>query len=1141
MGEVFSFMRKKILVCLIACFLLSILLGGSALALYREENGISYYVDEDAGWAEVSAYTGSAEHVIIPSHTLEGYPVIGIGASSFSVRTFIKSISIPDTVTYIDTGAFSSCDVLTSINIPDGITEIKPDTFWGCDLLTSIDLPDSVVSIGEEAFYACGLTSFDFPPALKSIGDYAFASCSNLTEIHFPDTLTSYGSHVLHNSKNLVHVTLPDCFAAPKDFYDNFASFTKLESCILPAGFERIPGGFFAECTSLKSIRFPDSVSSIGKRAFAECISLTEIEFLDSLLEIGEDAFESCTGLTQITVPDSVKIIGDGAFNQCTSLQSAVFEGPVESFGSLVLWQDKALSTVILPEGMTELETNMFKEYPELETISIPSTASIQRMALYNCPKLRNVTIAEGVSYIGEYAFAYSPLFSGITLPQSLTKLDTGAFCGSGLTSIVVPGASGNTIVGDSAFLRCHGLTSVTLEEGVVSIGSGAFSGIHYVDSDIESDAPCITSIALPSTLTYMGSSAFENCMMLETADIRGAVAISDSAFKNCIALHSISNPYITAIGSSAFQNCTALTSFVVPEDVEAISDYAFYACSRLASIDLPDSVTSFGNYCFYRCSELASLRFPNLLASIGDYAFYACNKIDFVILPDSVVSIGTHAFDATDGFIRHIWVPGSATSIGEQAFNCCYLFCYSGTTASRMWLNGGERYIDYPKVFDYPQEDIYMEPEETRQLDLWYFPPKPYYECTWENSDPEVATIDENNLITAIEGYSTRLRYRCPERYLGVDFSVIVRKQMEDFTLDPASLFVNYAHVEENPSEMYSIYLDSWTPEDAEDRELTWANSNPSVASIDGHPSYCRVYPLTRGQTTITATSRKGVSHSCTVTVDYAYDISYTPSPALLAPGQSVQMTVSITDREGNPVDVPYTLSSRAPEVASVTQDGTITAHENGGTYIVITLANGQTQRAYVEVSNTINGIRLDGLGGEGSTLGTADNPLCVPVGATFWPGITVSPANADDPSYRTHAVNPNILTAQDDVLTAQKAGTTMVIFSANANEEIFCQLYVRVMDMNAMQLPASTKSIGAEAFTGTNAAYIILPDTLESVGEGAFSDLESLRVIRVDSDSFTPDAIPEKDDLLLLCHPGSAAESYARENSIPFIFTTE
>ena len=1128
-------MLKKVFVCLTACLLLTLAISGGALALYSEENGISYYIDEDGGWAEVAAYTGSSEHVVIPSHTNDGFTVIGIGAYSFGQRTFIKSISIPSSVTYIDAQAFSSCDSLTTINIPEGITEIKESTFWGCDMLTSLDLPDSVTVIGEEAFYASGLVTFDFPPAITSIGDYAFASCSNLTEIHFPDTLTSFGDYMLHNSKNLVRVTLPSCFTAPQDFNNGFAYFSKLESCILPEGFECIPGGFFAECTSLKSISLPDSVKSIGQRAFVSCVGLTEIEFPKSLTEIGEDAFENCTGLTQITVPDSVKTIGGGAFNQCASLESIVFEGAVDSFGSLVLWQDEALRTVVLPEGMTELEDNMFKEYPELETIVIPSTAAIQRMALYGCPKLKNVTISEGVSYIGEYAFAYNPLLSDITLPQSLTELDTGAFCGSGLTSIVVPGASGNTVVGDSAFFRCQSLTSVTLEEGVVSIGSDAFGAPQTIDSPSES--PRITSITLPSTLTYMGSKAFENCFMLETVNIKGSVAISDSAFENCTALTSISNPYITAISSSAFKNCSALTSFAVPEGVPAISDYAFYGCTQLASIDLPDSVTSFGHYSFYNCGNLASLRFPVSLASIGDYAFYACNKLDFILLPDGVSSIGERAFEATDGFIRHIWVPASVTTIGQQAFNCCYLFCYSGTAASSVWPYGGERYVDYPKVFDYPQEDICMEPEQTLQLDLWHFPPEPYYECTWENSNPEVATIDENNLITAIQGHSTRLSYRCPSRYLGVNFSVIVEKLMEDFTLDPVPLFIDYAEVEEDPSVMYSIFLDTWTPEDADNRDLTWTNSNPSVASIDGYARYCRVYPLTRGQTTVTATSKKGVSHSCVVTVDYAYKISYTPRPIRLAPGQSEQMTITITDQEGNPVDVPYTLSSRTPEIASVTQDGMITAHENGEGYLIISLPTGQTRSVYVEVSNAVNDMELGGLGGEDSTLGTAENPLCVPVGIMFSPLISVSPDTADDPTYSHNIADSRILTSQNGMLVAQKAGTTRVTFISNSNDEVFCSLYVKVMDMNTLQLPASIKSVSAEAFAGTNAEYVILPDTIEFIGKDAFAGLDHLRVVRVDSDTFTPDAIEPTDGMIIVCKPDSAAEHYALQNDLPFI----
>ena len=93
----------------------------------------------------------------------------------------------------------------------------------------------------------------------------------------------------------------------------------------------------------------------------------------------------------------------------------------------------------------------------------------------------------------------------------------------------------------------------------------------------------------------------------------------------------------------------------------------------------------------------------------------------------------------------------------------------------------------------------------------------------------------------------------------------------------------------------------------------------------------------------------------------------------------------------------------------------------------------------------------------------------------------------------------------------------------------------------MNKRYLPASLRVVSSEAFSGTNAEYIILPESIESIDADAFAGLSQLRVIRVDSASFTPSAFPASENLLIVCAPGSAAEHYARENNIPFIHFTQ
>ena len=98
------------------------------------------------------AYTGI---VAIPeSVTYNGtsFPVTSIGNNAFKYNS-VTSVTIPNTVTTIDEGAFLGCRSLTSVNIPNSVTAIGKKVFSGCQRLTNINIPNSVTTIGESIFY----------------------------------------------------------------------------------------------------------------------------------------------------------------------------------------------------------------------------------------------------------------------------------------------------------------------------------------------------------------------------------------------------------------------------------------------------------------------------------------------------------------------------------------------------------------------------------------------------------------------------------------------------------------------------------------------------------------------------------------------------------------------------------------------------------------------------------------------------------------------------------------------------------------------------------------------------------------------------------------------------------------------------
>ena len=160
--------------------------------------------------------------------------VTRIGSYAFYGFRNLISVTIPNSVASIGAGAFEDCRSLTSVHIsdiatwcniqfysnplyyahhlflngeeikdlviPNSVTSINSSAFSGCTGLTSITIPNSVTSIGSSAFYGCsGLTSVTIPNSVTSIGDWAFKECSSLTSVTIPNSVTSIGSSAFEN------------------------------------------------------------------------------------------------------------------------------------------------------------------------------------------------------------------------------------------------------------------------------------------------------------------------------------------------------------------------------------------------------------------------------------------------------------------------------------------------------------------------------------------------------------------------------------------------------------------------------------------------------------------------------------------------------------------------------------------------------------------------------------------------------------------------------------------------------------------------------------------------------------------------------------------------------------------------------
>lgn len=443
--------------------------------------------------------------------------------------------------------------------------------------------------------------------------------------------------------------------------FDGIKTITNIE---LGKDVKTIHESAFSGCTNLTSINIPSGVTYIGKSAFYNCKKLGNIVLPEGLTTIGETAFYNCDGMTTINIPSSVTIIGGQAFCASSNLESfevAVNNSKFADVDGALLSKD--LTTLIsYPAGRTDA----------LYEMPISVTA-VKDSAFYGA-KFKGVKLADGLTSIGEWAFAYCYDLLDIVIPNSVTSIGNYAFwdCES-LKSITVGlgisdfGRSGVCVVSG-----CSSLSRIIFLNAETKIGNVPSSAIifGYYGSTAETYANEKSRIFVPLTATTFGDS---NLTWLLSND--GVLIISGSGAMDD---YSASSP-------APWQYCcSGIESVVIENGITTIGDYAFYNNVSITDINIPDSVTSIGGYAFYDCSALTNIDITDGIEEVGDYAFYNCDSLTNVIISENVTRLGTNSFYSCDGLVSVTFL-NPAIEIGDSANTIplsAIIYGYANSTA---------------------------------------------------------------------------------------------------------------------------------------------------------------------------------------------------------------------------------------------------------------------------------------------------------------------------------------------------------------------------------------------------------------------------------------------------------------------------
>ena len=146
----------------------------------------------------------------------------------------------------------------------------------------------------------------------------------------------------------------------------------------------------------------------------------------------------------------------------------------------------------------------------------------------------------------------------------------------------------------------------------------------------------------------------------------------------------------------------------------------------------------------------------------------------------------------------------------------------------------------------------------------------------------------------------------------------------------------------------------------------IVWMSSNPTVATVDGDG---KVTGRSAGTATITAISDRGDRAACKVTVTKESAGGEAKKPALDQSSLSLALKyddlhptkqLKLINNDHSFIYVYQWLSSN-PEVATVDENGLVTAQGTGGATITALASNGQAVRCTVTVTSDIGRVTLN------------------------------------------------------------------------------------------------------------------------------------------------------------------------------------
>ena len=588
---------------------LSWILYGNGELVINGEGEMADYYESDVPWY---GYKDSIQTVIIENGTTS------IGCNTFNGCSRLSHVDISEGVTRIGESAFYGCSTLTDVSFPESIETIEYLAFNGCVSLTSINIKD-LASWCEIDFPA--YDSHPFINRFSNGGGSISLNGTPITVLEIPAGVVNISHDAFFACSNIKSVTIPDSVISINE--GAFFCCSNLESVSIGSGITDIGYRAF-ENAGVKSVTFHGSAPTIDNSSFNGVTATIYYPSGDASYT-AENMLDYGGSLTWVPMTEHTVVASGVCGEQGDNLRWVLYESGelvingegemADYYGSDVPWYGykDSIQTVIVEPGVTSIGSYAFCEYSEITHMTLPaSVVRVGEWAVHACTGLKTAGPIGG-GY--DYEFGWTEV-----IPARAFDSIGGLYGDPGLTSVTIP--DGITVIGAYAFSGSRGLRELILPNTVTSIETEAFYGCEGIES-----------VTIPDSVTAISYNAFMNCSALTDVYYGGTEVMKNVRIDSGWEIEG-NEPLFN--GTWHYTSILLEFDCVLPAKLKTIEDEAMAGCAFHA-IRIPDGTTKIGKRAFVESPNLKFVYIPESVTTIEADAFYQLNGLTIIGATGSV------------------------------------------------------------------------------------------------------------------------------------------------------------------------------------------------------------------------------------------------------------------------------------------------------------------------------------------------------------------------------------------------------------------------------------------------------------------------------------------------------------------------